>query len=154
MNAALWTDLLADVGAAEQHFLAAQRILDHGELLNESFAGYDARMAFMHAMQSGHTSVETGLRRLLSVLGEPMPSGGDWHADLISRLGRPIDGGRSAVFSEDLTLALQETRRFRHVAMHSYDTFKLPLAVLAAQAGQKVARELRPALERFRVALG
>ena len=56
------------------------------------------RMAFMHAMYAGHTSMERALLRILEIQGEEAPSGRQWHADLIARVGMDV-GNRSAVLT-------------------------------------------------------
>jgi hypothetical protein len=50
-------------------------------------------MALMHALQSAHTSLESGLLRVLEMLGEERPVGEDWHAALIRRIAAIFRGG-------------------------------------------------------------
>jgi hypothetical protein len=153
MNAALWVDILSDVSAAEHHFKAAQRLAEDPALSGADFDGYRAQMALMHALQAGHTSAETALRRIVAVLGEPLPSRPDWDADLMARLARDIPGERPAALPAELAQALQETRRFRHVAMHVCDQFDPARARLAVAAAAIVANDLRASLGAFRAAL-
>ena len=104
----------------------------------------------MHAMQAGHTSIEAALQRLLAILDEPVPAGGDWHADLIRRASIVVPGERPAILSGALADALDETRRFRHVAIHTYDAFQSERALPAIDASRVVVRLLRAELEAFR----
>ena len=39
----------------------------------------------MHAMQAGHTSLESGMVRIMRMVGEVPPTGEDWHADVAKR---------------------------------------------------------------------
>jgi hypothetical protein len=149
MTDARWADIDADLVAAETHFSAAITLLEGGALDAEGFEGYTRRMAFLHAMQAGHTSVEAALRRLLLALGEPLPEGPDWHAVLIRRAAQEITGARPAVLSEPLAAAMQETRGFRHVAAHVYDEIRPSGARLAADAARVVLAKARPEFEAF-----
>ena len=106
-------------------------------------------MAFMHAMQSGHTSLEPALLRILDLLGEEAPSGRDWHADLIQRTSRPIPG-RPAILPTSVAQAANETRRFRPVAMRTYGSFDPGLARPAVQAARLLADGLPSAVAMFR----
>jgi hypothetical protein len=69
-------------------------------------------MAFYHAMQSGHTALESALKRVLAVLGERPPAGSEWHKELIQQAARPRAG---ACAHPELVAAADETRSFRHV---------------------------------------
>jgi hypothetical protein len=153
MNAALWTDIMADVASAERHFGGAASLVEAGVLQREGIERYGGEMAIMHAMQAGHTSLEVALRRLLTVLGEPLPTGGETHADLIRRLALPVSGERPAALSAELAQALDVTRRFRHIAIHTYDAFRDEGALQAIHASKTVVRLLRPELEAFRARL-
>ncbi len=103
----------------------------------------------MHAMQSGHTSLEAALSRILDLLGEEMPSGRDWHADLIRRAARPM-ADRPEILPPVVAEAASETRRFRHVAMRSYGTFDPALAQPAVAAARLLAAGLANAVILFR----
>jgi hypothetical protein len=70
------------------HFSRAVQIYRAPGLHDDNMDGYVRRMAFMHAMLAGHTSLEQALLRILQIQGEEAPSGGQWHADLIQRAGR------------------------------------------------------------------
>lgn len=149
MSDARWTEIEDDIGSAAEHFSRSVEIIATGAMSGMDLGGYMARMAFMHAMQSGHTSLETALTRVLELLGEQAPSGQSWHADLIRRASRAVDG-RPAILSPELASAADQTRRFRHVAMRSYDTLDLTLADPAISAANVLARHLPAAIAAFR----
>jgi hypothetical protein len=142
-------DIEADIDAAALHFSSALKLIDDGALEASGFDGYTRRMAFLHAMQSGHTSAETALRRVLLSLGEALPEGADWHAVLIRRCSQAIDGERTAILSQRLADALQETRGFRHVATHVYGDIRPASARLAADSARVVNALLRAELSDF-----
>ena len=149
-----WLDIGLDIDAAERHLSAALRLMAEGALdAPADFDGYTRRMAFMHAMQSGHTSAETALRRVLEARGEPLPEGSDWHAVLIKRCALKIDGERPAILSQGLADALQATRGFRHIAAHVYDEIRPASARLAADSARVVHASLRAELSEFWKAL-
>jgi hypothetical protein len=100
-------------------------------------------------MQSGHTSAETALRRILVVRDEPLPEGPDWHAALIRRCALQIDEERPAILSPVLADALQGTRGFRHVATRVYDNIRPESARLAADSARVVHALLRVELSEF-----
>ncbi len=95
-------------------------------------------MAFMPAVKSGHTSLKSALLRILDLLGEHAPSSHDWHADLIQRASRPIQGC-PAILPASVARAANEIRRFRHVAMRNYGSFKPGLVHPAMQAARLLA---------------
>lgn len=106
-------------------------------------------MALLHAMQSAHTSLESALVRLLRLIGEDVPVGGDWHADLIRRAASAV-AGRPAILPADLARAANETRRFRHVAMRSYGSFDATLAEAPVRAAGLLAGGFSAAMAAFR----
>lgn len=110
------------------------------------------RMAFMHAMFAGHTSLERALLRVLDLHGEEAPSGRQLHADLINRAGRSL-GGRPPILPAPLVKAADRTRRFRHVAAHTYDTFDPADADPAVRAAEELATKLKNALATYRGAM-
>lgn len=152
MSDARWFEVEEDAAAAAGHFARSVELYDAGGFTGDDLNAYRARMAFMHAMQSGHTSLEAALVRILDLLGEEAPSGRDRHADLVHRVSRHLPG-RPAVLLPPLAQAAQETRRFRHVAMRGYGGFDPSLARPAVQAACLLADGLPGALAVFRRAV-
>jgi hypothetical protein len=114
-----------------------------------NLTGYTAQMAFMHAMQSGHTSLENALTRILRLVGEALPTGESWHADLIQRVAVALTS-RPAILAADLAEAADETRRFRNRAVRSYDNFESDRAIPAIRAAARLAAGLSAAIAAFR----
>lgn len=149
MSDAQWFEVDEDVAAATRHFGMSVDLFAAGGFDGDGIGAYRAGMALMHAMQSGHTSMESALVRVLNLLGEEVPIGRDWHADLIKRVSREV-AGRPAILPPDLARAAGETRRFRHVAMKGYGSFDVELSRPSVLAAGFVARNLGPAILLFR----
>lgn len=156
MSDGRWFDVDADVLNSVTHFNQAEALVVAGGFDLPGIEGYRAKMALMHSMQSGYTAAEVALLRILDVLHEDHPSGPQWHEALLRRLASPMGGdmARPALLPEGLFKALDETRRFRHVAVHSYDTFKIEEFESARKAAATVAAEFAPAVAAFKRLLG
>src|SRR4028118_1640635 len=92
MSDARWEDVRRAARSANRHFAGALDLFESEDFEANDRDAYRAAMAFMHAIQSGHTSLEASLLRLLDVLGEGRPAGENWHRVLIERLCNPLDG--------------------------------------------------------------
>lgn len=145
---ARWADIRRDCETVAGHFRAGARVFREGGLADRE--GLDRVMALLHYMQSGHSSLEACLLRVLAILDETPPTGSDWHAQLIIRCATAIAGSRSAILSADLAADAQETRRFRHLAMHGYDVAFVPeRGARAIEAGLRLADALPARLDSF-----
>jgi predicted nucleotidyltransferase len=71
-------DILDAARSAATHFRAAGRLFQEGGFEVGKETGYRNRMAFLHAMLSGHTALEDALVRAMKALGEAPPTGSDW----------------------------------------------------------------------------
>lgn len=147
-----WFEVAADAASAARHFGAAVRLYRAGGFDAPDLDGYRAAMAFQHAMQSGHTSLEAALLRVLDLLGEARPSGRDWHADLIRRASATLPT-RGPLLDAEEASAADRTRRFRHVAMRAYDGFEPEEAVRAVEAAERLAARLPAWVPRLRAVL-
>ena len=132
-----------DFAAASEHFRNAVSLYELGGFDAPGLDSYRARMAFMHAMQAAHTSLEGGLVRILETIGEERPVGERWHADLIRRVSLDRPGVRPAILDPELSAAADETRRFRNRAMRAYDSFDPAPAKPAVEAAGKLRGDCR-----------
>ena len=113
--------------------------------------GFEATMALMHSMQCGHTSLESGLVKILRLLGEPFAKEGHWHHDLIVQCGADT-ADRGAILDGDLVDHVQMTRAFRNIAERRYHRqFNPDLAQLAIRAGAILSNKLPACLEAFKL---
>lgn len=64
------------------------------------------------------------MERILSLVAttvdKSMPSGQNWHRDLLSQMGITVSGLRPQVLSMETINLLDEYRRFRHVVRNIY----------------------------------
>lgn len=72
----------------------------------------------------------SGVERLLELIARGLdggvPSGDNWHRELIRQLVGPVPGVRPAVIGPETAAALNELRRFRHVARNVYAMNLIP----------------------------
>jgi hypothetical protein len=153
MSDARWLEIARDAAAAAEHFGRAAALNDLGGFDAAGLEGYRARMAFLHAMQSGHTSLENCLLRILEMLGEEAPGGANWHADLIHRVSAARPDARPAILTGSIAAAADETRRFRTIAARGYDSFDPTRSGLAVTSARLLAKELTAAVTNFRNSL-
>jgi hypothetical protein len=144
-----WFDIDADVRAATDHFSRATELYRQGGFNVSGLEGYKAQMALMHSLQSGHTSPGGALLRLLEMLGEERPIGDNWHADLIRRVAAPMPT-RPEILGKSMAAAADETRRFRHIATHNYDNFRVEAAAPTIEAAETLAAGLAADILTFR----
>ena len=147
MTDARWIEVEDNLESASNHFANAAQLYDAGGFDADGLAGYRARMALLHAMQSGHTSLEGALKRILEILGEEAPTGDQSHADLVKRVSRAVDTPghvRPAVLTPEVARDVDEARRFRHRATHDYDDFDATLATPSLEAARRLAESLKP----------
>ncbi|HEY6430458.1 MAG TPA: hypothetical protein VIZ17_00620 [Acetobacteraceae bacterium] len=152
MSDARWFDIDADIDSAVTHLTRAAELFRTRDMNGDELDAYMARMAFMHAVMAGHTSLENALTRILRLLGEEAPSGETWHADLIRRVSR-ASGDRPPILDADLSRAADRTRRFRHVAARGYDSFDPEEAAPAVSAAELLAARVPDAIARLRAAI-
>ena len=150
MSDARWFEVDADMEAAIRHFRQSVELFRMGGLDAAGIDGYRAEMALMHALQSAHTSLEGGLVRILEMLGEEKPVGDNWRTDLIKRIASPLPGRRPAILRERLAKAADETRQFRHRAVHNYDSFQLLEVTRTIDAAKVLANDLAAEIRAFR----
>jgi hypothetical protein len=147
-----WFEIEADIAAAVRHFGRAAAIVATRPQEEESLASYKTEMAFMHAMQAGHTSFEKALLRILDMLAEDRPVGDQWHADLIARVAAAMPH-RPAILPGDVVGAAHETRKFRHRVVHAYDDFDWLRARGAITAAAQLSELLPETMRAFRQAI-
>ncbi|MBI2265735.1 MAG: hypothetical protein HYU64_11260, partial [Armatimonadetes bacterium] len=73
--------------------------------------------SILHDFYSG---IEKIFRRISSNLDGDMPSGEDWHLELLERMSLAVEGLRPSVISEGAKSKLSEFLRFRHLFRNIY----------------------------------
>ncbi|MBI5183141.1 MAG: hypothetical protein HY999_02110 [Nitrospinae bacterium] len=89
-------------------------VLSHSE---PSFLETRAAGSILHDFYSG---IEKIFRRVAFRIDRDIPSGEDWHTELLIRMSIPIAGIRPNVISEGLKEQLAEYLRFRHLFRNIY----------------------------------
>ncbi|PDV97965.1 hypothetical protein [Candidatus Chloroploca asiatica] len=94
----------------------------------------------LHGFYAG---VERIFEDIARTLDESVPTGSDWHRDLLLQMSAAIDGVRPAAISQTTRFSLDEYRGFRHVVRNVY-TFNLrPLRL------QELTQNLRPCYQQL-----
>ena len=150
MTDARWIDVDSYLQSAIRDFEFAVKVKEAGSAEDDPFERHKSDLAFMHAVQSAHTSAESALLKILNILNEHRPEGENWHQDLLNRAGIEIAGDRTAILPRDVIEDLQETRRFRHLAMHDYDSFDVDRTEPTVSAIRRLIESLAPAVNAFR----
>ena len=149
MAGKVWGFVLDSARSSERRFAAGLRLFEQGDFSDDG-EGYVRLMAFLHAMQSGHTSLEAALMRALRALDEERPGGERWHEALIDQCTAPVPGGRPAILPARLAELAHATRTFRHFATHSYDVmFDDGKARVAVDAARELGPQLTLAFDAF-----
>jgi len=79
-------------------------------------------LALAFQLERFYTAVEGVLTRVLRTLDGDVPSGPDWHSDLLRAASVAVEGLRPAIVPVDAVSPLRELLGFRHYARHAYDT--------------------------------
>lgn len=82
-----------------------------------SFLETRAAGSILHDFYSG---IEKIFKRIATRIDKNLPTGDDWHSELLIIMSIPIDGLRPAVISEEMKEQLAEYLRFRHLFRNIY----------------------------------
>jgi hypothetical protein len=94
-----------------------------------------------------YQGAENAFQRVGRTTGEPVPSGREWHRELLEQMSREVPSVRPAVILIETRVALDPFRRFRHRARHHYG-FELnwedlqPLLEMAESVVAALVRDL------------
>ena len=67
-----------------------------------------------------YTGAEKIFQRIALEMEGGLPSGAEWHSELLARMASPVEDRRPAVISEELKDQLGEYLRFRHLFRYMY----------------------------------
>ena len=149
MNSARWVYAQHAFDSAVRHFHMVGVLYRRGGFDDPDPDGYANKSAFTHAILSGHSSMEAGLKRILGVLREPLPTDReDSHAALLAQVFAAIEE-RGPILPPDLFESANETRKARHLAVHGYDTFDPAEVTKTVEAAKVLAEHLPESLRAF-----
>jgi predicted nucleotidyltransferase len=108
------------------------------------------RVGIGAVLKDFYDGVERIFKHIAAAFNEPLPSGEEWHKQLLEVMSQPTEN-RKPVISQTLKDALDEFRRFRHLFRNIYVVTQLkwePMAPLVANLPQ-VYEQLRKEVESF-----
>lgn len=73
------------------------------------------------SLQHFYTSLETAFKRVVKELDGGVPTGDDWHKQLLDQVILDIEDVRPALISAEIKDKLDRLRRFRHIVRHGYE---------------------------------
>lgn len=73
-----------------------------------------------------YTAVENMFKIVAKNIDGFMPSGAEWHLELLEQMSMPIEGERPAFINTDTKLLLNEFRGFRHIFRNIYGFNLMP----------------------------
>jgi len=82
-----------------------------------SFVEIRAAASILHDFYS---SVERIFKNIALLIDKNLPSGENWHIELLSQMAKPFANIRGPVISEELFDNLKEYLKFRHLFRHIY----------------------------------
>ena len=145
MNSPKWSLVERDFLSAARHFRKADEIYNGDEHVDEYFRA----CAFMHAIQSGHTSLEAGFIRIFKALGEPLQHDVDnWHEAVVDQAFSDVSG-RGTILPAEMFADVCETRKARNLAVRGYDSFDMGLARRTAGVAGRLSLALPGELQKF-----
>lgn len=91
------------------------------EILSTTAEGSATRVrAAGSVLHDFYTGVEKIFRRIAVRIDQDLPTGEDWHVQLLQRMAVPVEGIRPRVINEKLETNLEEYLRFRHLFRNIY----------------------------------
>jgi hypothetical protein len=92
-------DLFSEIGEVKTSF----KVRAAGSILHDFYCG-----------------IEKIFERIALVVDKRVPSGMNWHTELLLQMGKKVDGVRDEILPNELLVKLKEFLRFRHLFRHIY----------------------------------
>jgi hypothetical protein len=151
MSDARLRQLVADLESDREDL---DRVLDEGARCLEELSGRPPTSLEVRGagniVHDFYNAVEHFCARIAVELDGGLPAGPDYHAQLLRRMTRPVEGARPAVLGVLLRDRLQEYLHFRHVYRHGYGfALSWPRLVPLLAGMSDLAPELRRQLDAF-----
>jgi hypothetical protein len=129
--------------------------LEEWQVMGDPSQDARTRVLLGTVLKDFYDGVERIFKHIAAALNEPLPSGEEWHEQLLEKMSQPTEN-RKPVISQDLKDALDEFLRFRHLFRSIYVVTQLqwePMAPLVVNLPQ-VYKQLREEVESFLSELG
>lgn len=110
-------------GRLEQILLDVERVIKRTEILSEKAQqtgddGYlDGVALNLHSFYAG---IESCFQDIARTVDQGLPSGANWHQDLLQQMAADLKGLRPAVLRRETRDCLDEYRAFRHLVRNIY----------------------------------
>lgn len=114
----------ASLAAVIRHDLAAIERMQESLPVLAPEAGYAASAGVAYALHNIYCALENSFDQISRTFENHVVETDRWHRELMLKMFLDIPGVRPRVLPDNVRLALNELRSFRHVFRHSYD-FKL-----------------------------
>lgn len=126
LNPALWADVQRDLEAARKNaadlLARAEALEGHGTELPPDLR-LDREIAIGAMLHNCFGALESALERLIEAVDGGLPTGRNYHAELIRRAAAPVPGVRPTIISPALAADLQQLRQYRHAFRHAYGDY-------------------------------
>ena len=154
-NPALWADVRRDLEVARKNaadLLARAEALERGDTALPPDLRLDREIAIGAMLHNCFGAMESALERLVEAVDGSLPTGRNYHLELIRRAAAPVPEVRPAIISAALAADLQQLRQYRHAFRHAYGDYDYKRAAgnvpVAARAVPALASEIRAFMER------
>lgn len=150
MDRKIVSQIRFEIDQIDRLFSAYADLLKRVRNNNPDLVEVTAVASVLHSFYNG---LENIFLSIAKVIDPDVPSGPQWHRDLLTRMTEPTST-RAAVLSNEIALRLADYLGFRHFYRHSYSFFLEwdeleKLAVPAEEIWKKVKAELQLFLDRM-----
>jgi hypothetical protein len=114
----------------------------------------DREYAIGAMLHNAYGAMESALERLIQAVDGDLPSGAAYHAELVRRAARAVNGVRPAIISRTTATELQRLRAFRHAFRHAYDGYDYARAAENVPLAERVTGRFRDEITRFATTIG
>lgn len=151
-NPALWADVQRDLELARKNAVGlvarAEALERHGAELPADLRT-DRELAVGAMLHHCFGAMESSLERLIEAVDGSLPTGRNYHVELIRRAAAPVPGLRPAIISPTLAADLQQLRQYRHAFRHAYGDFDYARAAVNVPLADRATQLLASEIEAF-----
>jgi hypothetical protein len=127
---AIFLDVRNEILEINREFEIMQRKMRRFESAEDSEDKDSHMRAIAGCIHGIYTGMEKILKDLINQFDGVLPSGDDWHIQLLRRAKYPNEGVRAALISEETFISLETLRGFRHVFRGRYHTNLIPELII------------------------
>lgn len=125
-NPALWADVQRDLEVVHKNAAAllarAEALERHGVELPPDLR-LDREIAIGVMLHNCFGAMESALERLIEAVDGSLPTGRNYHTELIRRAEASVPDIRPSIISPALAADLQRLRQYRHAFRHAYGDY-------------------------------